>query len=456
MYEELKALSKSDMYPFHMPGHKRRMPGSEVFDPYGIDITEIDGFDDMHDPRGLIKDLNKRLCSRFGGEEALILVNGSTAGVLAAISSTVSHGGKILIARNSHKSAYNAIELRGLKSCFIYPELIEEYCLSGGIDPDKVEAALKEDNEIEAVFITSPTYEGVVSDIAEISKICHSRGIPLIVDSAHGAHAGLYEPFTSEYGLRDAAADGADIVIESLHKTLPCFTQTAMVILNSGYIDLNRFRKYYSVYQTSSPSYIFMAGADKMLTLLDNEGEERFRLLYSRLQKFRDCLRDCKKIRCIGPEFTGSYGVKGFDPTKILLTAEGITGSDLYSILMEKYHLQPEMAAGDYLLLMTSIMDNEDGFRRLTEAVEDLIRNGFPGRDDISGRPSDRAVMVNIAGDGIVDIRNAEGKKSDSFIYAYPPGIPIIAPGEIFTKDIVEDIRHRIQKGLALKGLAEE
>ena len=456
MYEKLRALSKSDMYPFHMPGHKRRMPGYESLDPYSIDITEIDGFDDMHDPRGLIKGLNKRLCSRFGGEEALILVNGSTAGVLAAISSTVSKGGNILIARNSHKSAYNAMELRGLKPCFIYPELIEEYCLNGGIDPDKVEAALKKNNEIEAVFITSPTYEGVVSDIGEISKICHSHGIPLIVDSAHGAHAGLYEPFASEYGLTDAAADGADIVIESLHKTLPCFTQTAMVILNAGYVDFKRFKKYYSVYQTSSPSYIFMAGADKMLTLLDNEGEERFRHLHLRLQRFRELFRDCRKIRCIGPEFTGSYGVKGFDPTKILLTAEGITGSELYNILMEKYHLQPEMAAGDYLLLMTSLMDDEDGFLRLTEAVEDLMHNGFPDREDIGRRLSDGAVMVNIAGDGAVDIRSAEGRRSESFIYAYPPGIPIIAPGEIFTKDIIEDIIHRIQKGLALKGLAEE
>ncbi len=439
-----------------MPGHKRRMPGSETFDPYSIDITEIDGFDDMHDPEGLIKDLNKRLCSRFGGGEALILVNGSTAGVLSAISSTVSQGGKILVARNSHKSAYNAIELRGIKPCFIYPELIDEYCLSGGIDPDRVEAALKEDKDIEAVFITSPTYEGMISDVGSISKICHSHGIPLIVDSAHGAHAGLYEPFKSEYGLTDAAAEGADIAIESLHKTLPCFTQTAMVILNSGYIDTERLKKYYSVYQTSSPSYIFMAGTDRMLTFLDNEGEERFRLLDIRLKKFRDSLKGYRNIRCIGPEFTGSYGVKGFDPTKILLTAEGITGSDLYRVLLEEYHLQPEMAAGDYVLLMTSIMDDEEGFGRLTEALADLEHNGFPELKTGSGTPSDGPVKVKITGDGTVDIGNAEGRRSDSFIYAYPPGIPIIAPGEIFTKDIIEDIRHRIQKGLALKGLAEE
>ena len=455
MYEELTALSKSDMYPFHMPGHKRRMQGPGVTDPYGIDITEIDGFDDMNDPKGLIKDLNKRLCRRFGGEEALILVNGSTAGVLSAISSTVSRGGKILIARNSHKSAYNAVELMGLKPCFIYPELIEEYCLSGGTDPGKVETALKENKEIEAVFITSPTYEGMVSDIREISKVCHSCGIPLIVDSAHGAHAGLYEPFTTEYGLTDAAADGADIVIESLHKTLPCFTQTAMVILNSGFIDKEKFKKYYSVYQTSSPSYVFMAGADRMLDLLDNEGEERFRLLYQRLRVFRDSIRGCRKIRCIGHEFTGSYGVKGFDPTKILLTAEGITGSGLYAILMEKYHLQPEMAAGDYVLLMTSIMDDDEGFRRLTEALYDLEESGFPDTETGTGKPPEGTVKVKTAGYGTVDIRDAEGRISDSFIYAYPPGIPIIAPGEIFTKDTIEDIRHRIRKGLALKGLAD-
>ena len=141
-------------------------------------------------------------------------------------------------------------------------------------------------------------------------------------------------------------------------------------------------------------------------------------------------MRGCRKIRCIGPEFTGSYGVKGFDPTKILLTAEGITGSRLYAILMDRYHLQPEMAAGDYVLLMTSIMDDEEGFRRLTEALYDLERSGFPDTETVTGKPPEGTVKVKTAGYGTVDIRDAEGRISDSFIYAYPPGIPILMGGE--------------------------
>ena len=454
MYDELKALSGSDMYPFHMPGHKRRMPGERIFDPYSIDITEIDGFDNMHDPEGLIKELNRRLCSRFGGDEARILVNGSTSGVLSAVSAAVKPGGRILMARNSHKSAYDAVELRGLDPIFIYPGIIPGYRLNGGIAASEVEAYLSENTDTEAVFITSPTYEGMVSDIGAIAKICHSHGIPLIVDSAHGAHAGLYGPFTEEYGLTDAVAAGADIAIESLHKTLPCFTQTAMVLLNKGYIDFNRFGKYYSVYQTSSPSYIFMAGADNMLKLLDKEGEMRFRRLDKNLRQFRDSVKGFRRVHSIGPEYVGSFGIQGFDPTKILISAEGFKGMDVYRALREKHHLQPEMAAGDYVLLMTSIMDEEEGFIRLYEALKDIELNGIPEELTVKAERQEGPVRVLTEGGSVTDILKAEGKISDRAVYAYPPGIPVIAPGEFFTKEIIEEIMNIREQGLTIKGLS--
>ena len=375
MYKELKDLSQSDYYPFHMPGHKRNVEDPFLKGAFQLDITEIDDFDNMHHPGGIIKDLEERMQRIFGGEKAYFLVNGSSSGILSAISAAVPRGEKILMARNSHKSAYNAAYLRELDVEYIYPEEISEWEMNGGFSPEKIRKTLEADKKIRAVFIPSPTYEGCVSDIRKIAEVCHIFNVPLIVDSAHGAHFGLYEPFVSEWNCPDASKEGADIVIESLHKTLPSFTQTAMVLVNGNRVERDLFERYYSIYQTSSPSYVFMAGADRCMDIIESEGNERFKALEKELNKIRLMASQRKNIRIIGSEIIGNNEIYGYDPTKLVVSVGDMTGRGLYDMLREEYHIQPEMALGRYCLLMTTLMDSAEGLARLYNALEKISEN---------------------------------------------------------------------------------
>ena len=287
MYKELEELACSDIYPFHMPGHKRQ-PSKSIFDAaFSFDITEIDGFDNMHHPDGIIDKLQSEMAEIFRSEEAWILVNGSSAGILIAISAAVRKNGKIIMTRNSHKSAYNAAFLRNLEIVYLYPEIIEDNLINGGIEPDEVEKAIKENPDAEAVFITSPGYEGIVSDVESIGKSCHKYGKVLIVDSAHGAHFGINSEFDGRYNTRPSSKY-ADISIISLHKTLPVFTQTAAVLFSGDRIRRDKLREFYSIYQTSSPSYLFMASIDNCIRLIKNEGNKRFKSLMEMIDGIRN------------------------------------------------------------------------------------------------------------------------------------------------------------------------
>ena len=197
LIDRLKEYGESDFYAFHMPGHKRQEElGITLFpNPFSVDITEIDGFDNLHHPEGILKESMERAAAVYGVDRTYYLVNGSTCGILAAISSAVSDGKKLLMARNSHKSAYHAAMLNRMETEYIYPEIIEESGIQGGIEPGELRRILEADkeNRIGAVFLTSPTYEGIVSDIKSLAEIAHERGVPLIVDEAHGAHFAFYE-----------------------------------------------------------------------------------------------------------------------------------------------------------------------------------------------------------------------------------------------------------------------
>ena len=226
--QKLNELEQSDIYPFHMPGHKRAF--LPFANPYAIDITEIEGFDNLHHATGILQEAQQKAADLYGAQKTYYLVNGSTCGLLAAISAAVPRGGKILVARNCHKAVYHAMYLRQLVPVYLYPE-DTAYGIQGQVTPQMVQKQLKQTPDIRAVVITSPTYDGVVSDIQSIADIVHAYGIPLIVDEAHGAHFGFSPEFPE-----NATRLGADAVIMSVHKTLPAFTQTALLHLCSDRI----------------------------------------------------------------------------------------------------------------------------------------------------------------------------------------------------------------------------
>lgn len=462
LYDKLIKYSGSDYYPFHMPGHKRNAVTDS--NPYFYDITEFDGFDNLHEPEGILRISMDDAAKLYGTKKTYFMVNGSSGGILAAIWSLVRRGGKILVARNCHKSVYNAIYLKELNPVYIYPEYVEEFGINGGISPETVEQALIENDDIEAVIITSPTYEGIVSDVKSIAAIAHKKGIPLIVDEAHGAHFSMHED------LPESAVNmGADVVIQSMHKTLPALTQTALLHINDELADCSKIEESLRIFQTSSPSYVLMSSMEECLELLKNRGVAMFDAYTKRLHSIYSHCERLTHIKVFSKKFAGKYGIYDFDISKLVISVKGTgySGKDLYRELNDKYHLQLEMAAGDYAIAMTSIMDSEEGLLRLFIALVELDRNirvyGTKSLFvDNAGFKTGRAVVIKKISDvagcerEALPLQQAAGKISAEYVFLYPPGIPVVAPGEMITGEILGLIERYKESGLDIKGLEDK
>ena len=501
LLERLTEYAGSDAYPFHMPGHKRReipdgIPGGFP-DPYGIDITEIDGFDNLHHAEGILKDAMDEAAAIYGADRSWYLVNGSTCGILSAVFATTENGGKILTARNCHKAVYHAICLNRLEAEYLYPEEITEFGINGGIRAEDVRKALEKDamrcagnsgdvrgkiTKIQAVLITSPTYEGVVSDIRAIADAAHEYGIPLIVDEAHGAHLEYADQCHSF--PKSALEYGTDIVIQSLHKTLPCFTQTAILHVKGKLVDQDRVSRYLSMFQTSSPSYLFMAGMERCIRYMDGDGRNGMVRYEKRLEHFMERMEGLQVLEVLDREICGKYRtVAGWDPSKIVVStmrAEDFHGEELAETLRRKYHLEMEMTAPEYVIAMTSLMDTEEGFERLGTAlleIDGALRHCVESEQQKEKGESKekercetpeateskvshpiRRMLICEAMDADTErtaFQDTVGKVSAEFVYLYPPGIPIIAPGEVFTDAIVEKIMAYKAAGLLVQGPAD-
>lgn len=546
LYEKLSSYAESDYYGFHMPGHKRNRNVTGVSLPYGIDITEIEGFDDLHHAKGFLKQAQERAAEVFHGEETCFLINGSTVGILSAVLGCTQRGDKILMARNCHKSVYHAVYMNELEAEYLYPVFDRE--LNGEVRPEDVQRILEEERiiaekgkrtnsekekrvnserekrtdsemkkrvnsekktrissekeKIRAVVITSPTYDGVVSDVARIAEIVHAYGIPLIVDEAHGAHFGFHPYFPENSNVK-----GADVVIHSIHKTLPALTQTALIHMNGIFADREKIKKYLHILQTSSPSYILMAGIDACVGWLGSEKKDAaFDDYVKLLKETRNQLKKLRHLQMIETE--------NFDFSKIVISVKGTrySGRELYKLFLEKYHLQMEMAAGTYVLAMTSVGDIREGFQRLVQALHEIDgnlekENGLPlsGIDrnlekenepilsvidkklkEENPRPlseSELTLDSENGGIGLTDAglprleqvfssskaeqagkQNPEsvcalpwscccGKISMEYAYIYPPGIPLIVPGERISKEVIARIEEYSKMGFDIEGL---
>ena len=452
---KLRDYADTDTYPFHMPGHKRNMDGFE--NPYNIDITEITGFDDLHHADGIIKEAQQRAAKLYGADRCYYLVNGSTCGILSAISATTKKGDKIIVARNCHKSVYHALYLRELQPVYVYPE-VSDYNIQGQIRKEDIQEILEQNTDIKAVIITSPTYDGVVSDIAEIAKLVHAYNIPLIVDEAHGAHFGLDESMP-----QNAINLGADCVIVSIHKTLPAFTQTALLLVNEGKADCQKIEEFLDIYETSSPSYILMAGIEKCIRIMTENSKELFAVLNQNLDGFYKKMQALQKLHVLIEEDFKDKAFE-FDRTKILISTENtdITGHQLKEILTDRYQIELEMSCENYALAIATVMDEEDGFRRLAEALIEIdsncnIQKTSCSIREIYTKPERKYEIHEIDNFSKekVSLQQAEGKISSEYIYFYPPGIPILVPGERINSQNIKAIEEAIAQGIEVYGLTE-
>ncbi len=453
IYQELVKLSDSDMYPLHMPGHKRNLESTPLKGAFRCDITEIDDFDNLHDESGIIFDAEKRANDLYGADATYFLVNGSTSGVLSAVSAAVPDGGMVLAARGSHKSFYNAAYLRHLDIEYLPVKMIDKYGIFDGYSAGEVKRALDDlSKKPDAVFITSPTYEGKCSDVEGIARICHEKNIPLIVDAAHGAHFGLGE------GLPESAvSSGADIVIHSLHKTLPSMTQTALIHVQGELVDRALLKRFLRIYQSSSPSYVLMASIDLCIKeLLENKDLYVKKLLDLR-KKLELGTKDCKKVRIIGTNELE-------DPSKVLVFVDSreMTGQELYDILREEYGLQLEMAGERYALAIITGWDKDEGIDRFLKAVCEIDKRlkdspVLESDESVKSLLPKRMMPLYKALDmesESVELDKAFGRISGDFVNLYPPGIPMIVPGEVIDESVLDQVKGCIDQGLNVQGIS--
>ncbi len=369
LYNSLLQYISRQMVPMHMPGHKRN-PYFRMENPYSIDITEVDGMDDLHEPTGVIKDLMERFTQYYETRSTYLLVNGSTSGNMIAIASSCNRGDVIVTDANCHRSVNNAVDLLGLKQVrIVRPFLDEKYKIPGPIDPDEVDDLFhhlaKAGRTPAAIVITSPTYEGVVSDIKKIAEIVHHYGTVLIVDEAHGAHLTL-AAHTAGLKLEwptPATKLDADFVIESLHKTLPTLTQTAILHRCSDRVSDDTVMKYHDTFITSSPSYVLMSSMDQCMEWQESLGIRAF-LQYDKYLKEVYEAAVKTKTGADGVHRPGMhlYPISGRDPSKLLLLGDGPTlGGQLLG-----HRIEPERICDNYVILMTSPGDAKENLKYLT------------------------------------------------------------------------------------------
>lgn len=442
LFKQLKDYAGSEIYPYHMPGHKRWGVGELSQSLAELDITEIEGFDNLHQPEGIIRQLQQCAAAAYGAEEAYYLVGGSTCGILSAVSAAIPQGGRLLIARNCHKSIYHAAYLRQLSLSYLYPKQVPDVGISEAVSPEQVRETLEREPDIDGVLIVSPTYEGRIADVEQIAGIVHSHGIPLIVDEAHGAHLGFHPSFAP-----GSSRAGADLVVVSLHKTLPAMTQTALLQVNGSLVDRRMIRRFLRIYQSSSPSYVLMASIDNAIRLAREQGDALFGEM---VRNWNDMLGQLSACRALTIWPTAALSREEYqrhqDIGKLVVSVKdtGITGQELYRELLERYALQLEMACDSYVLAMFTVGDTPQGYQRLTRALLEIdsrlrMDRGIP--ESHVGVTEDNAGAA-MQRDGLplweswdrpaqwTALQDAVGRYVAEYINIYPPGSPILVPGE--------------------------
>jgi len=504
LFEKLKNYSESGIYPCHMPGHKRNGMGAMPERLARLDITEIEGFDNLHQPEEYLRELQQYAAMAYGAGESYYLVGGSTCGILSAVSAAIPRGGRLLIARNCHKSIYHAAYLRQLRLSYLYPERLSQVDICEAITAGQVREELERQRDIQGVLIVSPTYEGRIAEVEEIAGIVHEFGIPLIVDEAHGAHLGFHSAFA-----RGSSQAGADLVVTSVHKTLPAMTQTALLHVNGSLVDRRLLQRFLRIYQSSSPSYVLMASIDNALRLAREDGQQLFQRMFDSWKRMLEKLAACRVLTIWPPaSLPLTEYQRHQDIGKLVISTQGteMNGQQLYRVLLEKYGLQMEMACDSYVLAMFTIGDKASGYERLTDALLELDRRmsqavcgsdesedrELPVREETGGKEPDknRAVLQKKNGgkepeeskvepqgetSGMraeesresiplsecwdqpvewVALRDAVGRFAGEFVNIYPPGTPVLVPGEKIQEGDRRLIGQYLADGLKVQGIS--
>ncbi|GAW91613.1 aminotransferase class I/II-fold pyridoxal phosphate-dependent enzyme [Calderihabitans maritimus] len=449
----------------HTPGHKqgcginpkfREMLGEKSF---SFDLTEVPGLDNLHQPQGIIKQAQELAARCFGAGETYFLVNGATAGILASLMAICRPGDYVLVPRHAHRSVWGGMVLTGIRPVYYKPEIHPRWGIPLGISPEDIQDKLFRQN-CKAVLILHPTYHGMVSDLKSIVNIAHAHGVTVISDEAHGAHFA----FHSRLPVSGMAA-GADIAVHGTHKTLGALTQTGMLHVHPTAVGRWDIQQALSIVQTTSPSYLFLASLDAVRSQMQVEGPKLMEEVISIAETVRTKIASIKGIHCLGRELYQYPSLVDYDLTKLVISAVelGLTGYQLAKELRNSYSIEVEMADFTTVLMLITIGDNREIGDKIVKALQDLAERYKDSylrcrcsRQRVEKMPSLPKVLMSprdayFAPKRDIPLQEAVGKVAGEIVAPYPPGIPVVCPGEEITYEIVNYLVAVREQGVVLQ-----
>lgn len=432
---------------FRIPGHRLERGvstrwtdkvGKEIF---AYDVTETPFTDDLHSPEGAILEAEELLQELYEADKSFFLVNGTTCGNEAMLFSAALEGQEVMIARNAHKSAMMGLIISGAKPVYVMPEVLDEWGLQGGIRPEVVRRTFEEHPKCKALFLVSPSYYGIASDLKTLADICHEYGAMLLVDEAHGGH--LY--FHEELPL-GALEQGADMCVQSMHKVTGALTQSSVLHIKSFIADCERVASNLHIVQSTSPNYLLMTSLDCARYELAMHGEEMMQQALELAEYAREHINGIFGFQCMMTDVVGKAGIAGLDRTRLVISAKelGLTGFELDELLFKDYEVNMELADYENVLAIVTYANTKEEIERLIEACKSIsgkytvkiesecVQLSFPQLPKQVLTP--RQAYFSEAEE--ISWQQAVGKISAEMIAPYPPGIPIIYPGERITQEV--------------------
>ena len=459
IYEALKEFNSKRVVPFDVPGHKRGRGNPELTDFLGqkvmdIDVNSMKPLDNLNHPKSVIKEAEFLAAQAFRAHHAFFMVNGTTSSVQAMVFATVKRGDKIILPRNVHRSVLNALVLCGAYPIYINPEMNQRLGISLGMSLKSVKKAINENPDAKAIFVNNPTYYGICSDLKSIVSMAHEAGLFVLADEAHGTHLYFGEDLP-----QSAMAACCDMSAVSMHKSGGSLTQSSILLTNER-VNPDYMRQVINLTSTTSASYLLLSSLDLSRKHMVLNGKEVMKRVVDLVQYAREEVNEIGDYWALGEDLIDGDAVFDFDQTKLTINTLniGLAGIEVYDLLRDEYDIQMELGDIANILAYVSVGDRKSDLERLVSALVDIRRRYKKDKTGMWMQEYINPELVVVPQDAFygkkeaVDLLGSEGRVCTEFVMAYPPGIPILAPGERITMEIINYISYAKEKGCLITG----
>ncbi|WP_059104978.1 aminotransferase class I/II-fold pyridoxal phosphate-dependent enzyme [Shouchella shacheensis] len=464
LFSGLKKYAAKKPLPFHIPGHKRGRGMDETFrafmgeDALSIDLINLAPLDDLHHPHGMIDEAQQLAAQAFGADYTFFSVQGTSGAIMTMILSICGPGDKIIVPRNVHKSVMSAIIFSGALPVFVHPELDEKLGIAHGITTDSLQRAIASHPEAKAVFVINPTYFGFSCDLRAIVELAHEAGMPVLVDEAHGVHIHFHSSLPPS-----AMEAGADLAATSVHKLGSSLTQSSVLNVREGLVSIDRVTAILSMLTTTSTSYLLLASLDVARKHLATRGPSLINETIQLAEQARVEINDIDGLYCVGEERLHSTATYALDPTKLLISLKGLTinGYEAEVWLRNTHNIEVELSDLYNILCIITIGDTKKELTTLVNALAEmasLYAKDEQERENVDVHVPDTPTLALSPRDAFyaatenVPFDQSKGRIIAEFIMVYPPGIPILAPGELITIENLDYVRENVEAGLPVQG----